>query len=261
MAGTKRNWCFTVANDAAVKTFGLPTDTSTIRYAIWQLEKTPTTGRPHVQGYLEFTKPYRVAGIKDLFKCPTMHLEGRLGTRDQARDYCRKRETQLSEPFEFGEFGQSRGARTDLANMCEIMKTGGMRAVVEESPATYVKYSRGLKDLEFRYLQTQRSHTRLALRVVVLWGETGTGKTRCAIEYARSQAWYKLDMSANGSTLWWDGYQSEDVLIVDDFYGWVQFGKLLNLLDIYPVRLDVKCSHAWANWTKVIITSNKPPEL
>jgi hypothetical protein len=50
------------------------------------------------------------------------------------------------------------------------------------------------------------------------------------------------------------------VLLIDDFYGWIKYGFLLKVLDIYPLRLAVKGSHAYACWETVYITSNKAPE-
>ena len=46
-----------------------------MRYVIWQVEKAPTTDKKHVQGYVEFPKPKKIAGIKTLFNDNTMHIE------------------------------------------------------------------------------------------------------------------------------------------------------------------------------------------
>lgn len=203
---------------------------------------------------------YRLNAVKQLLQCPKMHLEGRLGTRDQARDYCMKEDTRCDGPWEYGVWsGKSQGRRTDLANACQLIKTGGLAPLVEEHPEMFVKYSRGMKELDFMYRQAVSKCADREVKTVVLWGPTGTGKTKAAMSFGKSKTWYKLDMSASGSTLWWDGYQGEDVLIMDDFYGWIPHGKLLNILDRYPLRLDVKGSHVWAAWKWVIITSNKEP--
>lgn len=91
------------------------------------------------------------------------------------------------------------------------------------------------------------------VEVVVFWGKTGTGKTRTAMA---EDSVYKLNTNNNG-TLWFDGYDGEKTLVLDDFYGWIKYGELLTLLDGYPYRCQVKGSSVWARWTKVIITSNK----
>lgn len=65
--------------------------------------------------------------------------------------------------------------------------------------------------------------------------------------------------NSNANALWWDGYAGEGRLIIDDFYGWIQHHVLLRVLDVYPMRLDIKGSTTYAAWTEVFITSNKHP--
>lgn len=89
--------------------------------------------------------------------------------------------------------------------------------------------------------------------VHVFYGKTGTGKTRTVMEMKDI---YKLDMSNN---IWFDGYTNQKNLLIDDFYGWIRFGQLLNILDGYKLRLDKKGSFGWAHWNNVYITSNKHP--
>ena len=66
---------------------------------------------------------------------------------------------------------------------------------------------------------------------------------------------YKLNQPSNNS-LWFDGYNGEKVLLIDDFSGWVKYRELLTLLDGYPYRCEMKGGHVWAKWNWVIITSN-----
>jgi len=250
-----RNWCFTLNNAS----FNAPTTDSApeVRYMVWQEEK-GLEGTTHLQGYVELVKPMRMQAVKRVLGINGAHLETRKGTRDQARDYCMKEETRVSGPWEYGEWSSSgQGRRSDLISACKILEDSGLPTLIASHPEVFVKYHRGLQALQF-YKDKERSQKLRTVRTYVIWGATGVGKTHAAMVMDCPK--FKLDMSANGSTLWWDGYQSEPVLVVDDFYGWVPFGKLLNLLDIYPLRLDVKGAHAWAAWEVIIITSNKPPE-
>jgi len=59
--------------------------------------------------------------------------------------------------------------------------------------------------------------------------------------------------------LWFDGYDGQDVVIFDDFYGGLPLPYMLRLLDGYPMRLPIKGGHTYAKWTKVYLTSNVPP--
>jgi len=121
---------------------------------------------------------------------------------------------------------------------------------------TWMKHGKRLNDYQAVRSRSNSGRRRLTLYVSVHWGRTGTGKTKGVFDdvEARGETLYKLD-SAN--TLWWDGYMGEKNLLIDDFYGWIKFGTLLNILDIYPLRLDIKGGFAYAAWTRVYITSNK----
>ena len=57
--------------------------------------------------------------------------------------------------------------------------------------------------------------------VVVYWGPPGTGKTRRAqFEAGKDAYWLRKPISRNGA-LWWDGYEGQDVVVIDEFYGWI----------------------------------------
>ena len=88
------------------------------------------------------------------------------------------------------------------------------------------------------------------VKVIVLSGETGVGKTRAAIEYGGYMI-HADDMS------WWDGYQGEETLIIDEYASKTPITQLLGLLDGYQKRLPIKGGFTYANWIKVIITTNQ----
>lgn len=59
---------------------------------------------------------------------------------------------------------------------------------------------------------------------------------------------------------WWDGYDGHEDVIIDDFYGWLKWSFLLNLLDRYPLMLPNKGGYCECKIKRIIITSNKSPE-
>ena len=95
-----------------------------------------------------------------------------------------------------------------------------------------------------------------AVETEVLSGPTGCGKTRRAME---SDNVYKIE----GSSLqWWDGYEGESTILIDEYSNDVPITKLLNILDGYELRLPIKGGFTYANWNKVYITTNlKKSEL
>lgn len=73
------------------------------------------------------------------------HYEPRHGSREQARDYCRKLESRLEEPIEWGEWTTNPGQRTDLEAACELVKGGAPDSIVARAmPKTFVLFNRGL---------------------------------------------------------------------------------------------------------------------
>lgn len=112
-----------------------------VRYIAAQFEVTPTTGKDHIQGYVEFTKPQRYAGVKRILGDPKMNLGARGGTRDEARDYALKTTETLkqypnwkkhglrkegTEPFEYGTWDSKMksGRRSDLEAIWQLIRNG-----------------------------------------------------------------------------------------------------------------------------------------
>lgn len=230
----------------------LPENTGTLKYCIWQEEACPDTGKHHYQGYMEYDTPVSMKAVKALFGVD-MHLETRKGSQAQAIAYCSKEESRIDGPFEWGE-KKNQGTRTDLRNIFDMVKAGKTDLeIAEEDPSGFIRYHRGIGNARFAVRKATCKDQR-NVEVELHWGDPGTGKTLHA--YDKYPDLYCLSGSGN-SSLWFDGYDGEDTLLIDDFYGWIKWGQLLKLLDRYPLRLEVKGGHTWANWTRVLITSNK----
>ena len=230
-----RDWCFTCFDTEKELTF----DKDNIRYIIYGRERCPSTGREHYQGFAIFKRTCRVPKAKCWIGGGNgTHLEPRRGTRTEARDYCRKSD---SEPFEWGVFDGV--TKEDMFKM-------PISYIKENNPEFYCRYHRGLEKLQANKGEKWRKVT-----VEVLWGTTGTGKTRRVMEMDNV---YKIAPPYT----WWDGYEGEEILLIDDYKrGAIDRGFLLNLLDGYRLRLETKGGHTWALWSQVYITTNYNPEI
>ncbi len=275
MSDRLRTWCWTIyeqeENKEEFKTERLLKDEEctrwtsesrpeSIKYSVYQIEQCPTTFRRHLQGYTEFSKSMRRNAVKRIFDNNTMHLEIRRDSREKARNYCKKEDTREDGPFEIGIWESTgQGRRTDLHEAAQRLLDGtSIEEVAEEFPVQFVRYSRGLRELSFT-IGTKRARDEFRrLKVLVLWGAAGTGKTRAAVGLAEDSR-FILD-NPGGSNLWWDGYNGEQTLIIDDFYGWIKWGYFLRVLDGYELRLPIKGSFTYTKWTRVIMTSNKHPK-
>ncbi len=83
----RNHWCFTSYAAVLPRVF----DVAVVRYVIFQREICPESKREHWQGYLELKTQMRMGQVKTLLGDPAAHLSPRMGTRSQARDYCRKK--------------------------------------------------------------------------------------------------------------------------------------------------------------------------
>ena len=223
-----RDWCFTNFDTAKELEF----NKDKIRYIVYGRELCPTTNREHYQGFAIFTRTVRIPQAKLwLGGGGGTHLEPRRGTRDQARDYCRKDGV----VFEWGQFEGMTTA--DLFKQpIGYLKTAW--------PEFYCRYHKGLEKLQ------PKGPPWRTIEVTHVCGETGSGKTRMVMEMDNV---YKIDPPYK----WFDGYEGEDILLIDDYKkDSIERGLFLNLLDGYRLRLETKGSHTWALWTKVYITSN-----
>lgn len=89
--------------------------------------------------------------------------------------------------------------------------------------------------------------------VFVLQGPTGTGKSRWCLENFPDAYWKQRSQ-------WWDNYNGEEVVILDEFYGWLPFDLLLRICDRYPLMVETKGGQIQFQAKKVIITTNAIPE-
>lgn len=238
-----RNWCFT---DFELLDFSTIFDecSSRIRYICWGKETCPKTSKVHFQGWVQFEKQERMTSVKKLFKNKKIHLEPCLGTEAQNEKYCQK-ENEYETRGEFKTFGQ----RTDLKEIAvKIQKGMTLYELAINHPDAYIRYGRRLKDYK-QIIDKERLKEFRHVEVCLLWGETGLGKTRLAMEEAQ----YKIQ----GSQLkWWDGYDGEDIILIDEYNNDVSITEMLCILDGYQFRLPIKGSFTYAAWTKVYITTN-----
>lgn len=253
-----RRACFTAFQDIPGNWPSKNDWPDTVTYAVWQLEKSPTTGRLHVQGYVEFSKALTIAAIKKAIGDTTAHIEEAKGSSHQNKKYCSKSESRVEGPFEFGK-AREQGKRSDLEAVYEdLKKDKPLHEVMDNNPVAYIKYSRGIQAARF-LVQRGKALVRRDVIVTVLWGQTGTGKTRSVLDQEGDANVFILNKTHGASQIWWDGYDGQEVLLIDEFYGWIPYDALLRLLDIYNHSIPFKGGFTHALWKRVYITSNKHP--
>lgn len=200
-------------------------------------------GTPHLQGSVTFTRSYRLTQLRKLF--PRCHWE--VAKARDSENYCIKGEIIIDID------NKQQGKRSDIL---EASKTSTMYECAKMFPVEYIKYNKGLEKLQ-NILQSKELPTFIKMEVIVFWGQSGSGKSKRARELDPNL--YNVPEPING-TVWFDGYDGEDTILLDDFYGWLKYHTLLQFLDGYKMMVPVKGGFTQKRWKRVIITSNKPPE-
>lgn len=240
MANQSKYWCYTnyTMEFNPIQRF---VDTS---YNTYGIETCPSTGRQHQQGYVEFKSKVRLSTLKRLYG-DGIHWEARKGSALEAAQYCQKD----GNFFESGIISKPNpGKRKDLDTIREMVNEGASFPEVLESATSYQAC---------KFAQLYIANKRVAKeppKVYWYWGETGSGKTRSAYEQAPN-AWFSgIDLK------WFDGYNGEEDVIIDDFRkDFCTFHFLLRLLDRYPLRVNIK--GGTTNWVpkRIFITCPLPP--
>ncbi len=275
---THRSYCFTVNNpyshgkececqygndqqlpsayECQSYTLNSPVTSNTrVKYLCYQPEM-GELGTIHLQGYVEFNVPVRLNAAKIYLQLPTAHFESRRGSRDQARDYCRKEISRLhgEKFFEYGVWEKSQGRRTDLDEVAELIKGGSStKEIAEQCTIAFIKFSRGI---EHTMGQLQPPPSRGQCRVFILYGDTGTGKSyACENVFPGAFVWPPSANSANYAF----GYTGQKVCIFDEFYGQIPQYTMLRMCDRLPMSVNTQGANVpWLVET-VIFTSNKDP--
>lgn len=216
-------------------------------------KETGKEGTPHLQGAVCLNKNMRFSTLKKKPGFERAHIEKMRGTPRDSFKYCTKED---KDPFLRGDMPESsQGKRNDLLTVVEQIKANpNIEALCRESDdfsAMFIKYTKGI---------TQFSSLMESSRVgppTVLWiyGPTGSGKTRSAVEFGMA-----TNMSmwiSSGSLQWFDGYRGQRIAILDDLRsGHCKFSFLLRLLDRYPFSVPIKGS--FANWKPDVIIITAP---
>ncbi len=147
------------------------------------------------------------------------------------------------------------GQRNDIIDFRDRIREGDSKKTLWEShPVQMAKYRHMYGD----YNLTNKPIRTYDLRVVLLVGKTGTGKTRTVHEMWKSY-W---TMPISNGTMWFDGYDLDDNVLIDDFNGArskVALDTYLRITDRYPIMVPIKGGFAWWMPRSIVVTSNFHP--
>lgn len=198
-----RNWCFTLNNPTEEECVQLRDLLVRGRYAIVGNE-VGENGTPHLQGYTVFLHARGLSSVKAISE--RAHWEPAKGNSLQNYEYCSKEGNIFLEhgdrPCTPKEKGQKEKDRWKLT--VQLAKEGRIDEIEEQH---FLQYYRTLRMIEKDYMKPVSDHSDVT--GVWIYGEAGVGKSRKARD-DYPNAYLKM------CNKWWDGYQNEDAVIIDD---------------------------------------------
>lgn len=241
--GRAKRWCYTLNNPKQP----IPWNELTQLYHVYG-EEVGESGTPHYQGFVVFKNLKRLSNLKELNS--VAHWEIARGTNKEASDYCKKD----GQYHEFGELPPEQHVKGNAANadkwraINDHAKAGDIAWIDENHPKVFNQSYRNLKAIKTDYMERMKDLD----GVCGIWyyGESGVGKTRLVTKLYPNAYLKRMNK-------WFDGYQNEDVVLLDDlepshsFMGY----ELKKLADRYCYMVEVKNDSRYIRPKKVVVTS------
>lgn len=203
-------------------------------------EEVGAEGTPHLQGFVTFTRTYRLAALKKILTrahwekalCADWNYNFKDGTKVHRIDNRKQgKRTDIDTAYEYLEQKKSR------RDYCLDQRPGYQSLKLYELAGGILEQSRPVAPIDVRWY----------------FGPTGSGKTSAA--YTEFP-----DLYAVPCYKWWDGYDGQNVVLIDDFRpDWCRYSDLLRLLDIYPIRVEFKGGMRSLRATIIIVTAPEDP--
>lgn len=240
-------------------------ETSSVRYFCWSEEIAPTTGTPHLQGFIYmknacvFSNILKVLGSQ--WDCTPVTKDS-----DAAVDYPRKGDN-------FVEYGtkpkfaknflaceKAKEAKTTKADefLSAIEKGASDNELRTQFPALFLQQFAKLGSLRSSLCPPKRTGD--VNFVIWLHGPAGTGKSRVARYILQNSSLHWFDKPVSDG--WWCGIESKtEGLLIDDFDESCVFkANMKNICDVYGGRMQTKGGSTRVCLKLIIITSNRTIE-
>ena len=222
---------------------------------------------PHTHVYFVAKNAVRFSSVKALF--PTSHIETAQGTSEEAKVYIQKsgkwadnEKADTTIPGTFEEWGEipleHPGQRTDWDIAYTMLADGSSTMDVIRAQTHLMRYRSTLEQVRQELIAEQFRNTFRTLETTYIYGATGLGKTRFVMEKYGYENVCQITSYQHGC---FDKYQSEDVIVFDEFSSSILKIQDMNCyLDGYPILLPCRYANRVACFTKVYIISNIPLE-
>lgn len=182
-----------------------------------------------------------------------MHIEIMRGTLAQNAAYCSKQ----GKLYEFGDkpaqgIPKGMSATKEMVEEIKLGKTDKKYLFMKYGTSYMTKYKAVAHCIEL--VKTEPSYK--PKDVQFLWGATRSGKSKGAIALFEEHLKIPYFIKNAGTGLWWDGYEGEDAVIIDEFdYTEISIKILNTWTDVHPCRVQTKGGMKLINPKYIVITS------
>lgn len=247
---TVRAWCFTLNNytDEDFKKMSDLVDDSSVNRLIGGFEIAPTTGTPHIQGAIVFRSKRALGGVRKLLpRAMWSNMEKKWPAQVK---YCSKEcKVEWRKNTEGGQ-----GERTDIKEAIKMIKEGADFADVCRKHEAFVRCAGAYKLIREQKVKKSPPPKERPMKVTILWGPAGTGKTTKAMEGDSVYVW-------DARNRFFNQYDGQKKLVIDEFKdNQTDIKWLARIIDKFRLVIEVKGGSAWAEWEEVVITSKVDPQ-
>lgn len=217
------------------------------KYMYYGKEVAPSTGTPHLQGYIVFKNQMTDTSIRKKLK--GCHVEIMKGSFEQNDLYCSKSGdvTQIGiKPLAQKQKGEVEQEK--WKSIREAAETGNFDLIPEK-----IRFNQNkLIDYIHEKAQKKRKLDPVPINNSWYYGSSGTGKSYKA-RTENPDAYIKMNNK------WWDGYEGQEVVIIEDFN--LEQAKYLAhhikvWSDHYPFPAERKGGTIFIRPKRIIVTSN-----
>lgn len=215
-------------------------------YYIWAYE-VGEKGTPHIQGYAQLAKRKYFLAVKKALP-PSVHITIVKGSSQDNINYCKK-DNNYKEVGLLRDIGRARAKQSrDWALLLDQAKTGKLEQIALDNPKDYIVYYKTLRQIAIDNIDLEA----IERKCLWIYGKPGVGKSRVAHTLFPSAYW------KNGNK-WWDGYQGEQTVVLDDLDSVKLFSYIKRWADRYKVIGEIKGGSINLTYSYFVVTSNFSP--
>lgn len=241
-------------------------DARYMRWLIFSREVCPETGREHIQGFVYFLNG-KTRHAADVCLGGGCHLE-----KQSAYSSFKQQVAYIQGPWEkdgkskplnptFVELGvmPEPGKKTNLKKLVDQVMSGEVTLdqIAVDTPMMWHQYGRTLTRVAaLRLKKKARQGRGRGCKGTWYFGPTGSGKSHRAFGAAPPGDTYLWTNDAG----WWDGYEQQLLVVMNDFRGELAYAKMLQMVDKWPCNVPRRYTGPvpFAS-ERLIVTSSRSP--